>query len=375
MRPAPLSGCYDGAFMKRLSFLLLIVALAGCGKTTPAASGTSTAATKPAVAAKAASAPAEAPAGPAASATPAAPALPKPMPAQIPAVLARVNGEAIEKWEFDNAIKAVEQRAGGPVPAERRDEILRGVLDQLVTLHLLAQESKGRKIEVTDADIDGQIAQIKKGYPDEEAFNKDVAAQGMTVPQLKSQTRQRLLAQKLVESPDVTGGVLVGDAEVDGFYKQNPDRFKQPESVHASHILIGLPQNPTPAQKAQARAAAQDTLNKIKGGGDFATLARERSNDSSAQNGGDLGFVPRGQTVAPFEEAAFKLKPGAVSGIVETQFGFHIIKAHEHRAARTVPFAEVSGQIKQFLEQQQKEAKLQKFVEATKSKAKIEMMV
>ena len=103
------------------------------------------------------------------------------MPAQIPAVLARVNGEAIEKWEFDNAVKSVEQRAGGPVPAERRDEILRGVLDQLVTLHLLAQESKGRHIEVSDADIDGQIARIKQNYPNEEAFNKDVAAQGMTM--------------------------------------------------------------------------------------------------------------------------------------------------------------------------------------------------
>jgi peptidyl-prolyl cis-trans isomerase C len=297
------------------------------------------------------------------------------MPAQIPSVLARVNGEAIEKWEFDNAVRGIEQRAGGPVPAERRDEILRGVLDQLVTLHVLAQESKGRKIEVSDADIDQQIAKFKENYPNQEAFDKDVAAQGMTVAQLKSQTRQRLLAQKLVESPDVTGGVQVTDPDVDAFYKQNPERFKQPESVHASHILIGVPQGATPQQKTQARVAAQDTLTKIKAGGDFAALARERSNDSSAQNGGDLGFIPRGQTVPAFEEAAFKLKPGGVSGIVETQFGFHIVKVHEHRGPRTVPFAEVSGQIKQFLEQQQKEARLQQFVDVAKAKAKIEMLV
>jgi peptidyl-prolyl cis-trans isomerase C len=352
--------------MKHLSFLLVIVVVvSGCKKAAPAGSTT-----QPAVPATQSSA-----ATSTAPAAPTPPAGPKPMPAQIPAVLARVNGESIEKWEFDNAVKSVEQRAGGPVPAERRDEILRGVLDQLVTLHLLAQESKGRHIEVSDADIDGQIARIKQNYPNEEAFNKDVAAQGMTMATLKSQTRQRLLAQKLVESPDVTGTVQVPDPEVDAFYKQNPDRFKQPESVHASHILIGLPQNATVQQKTQARAAAQDTLAKIKGGGDFAALARERSNDSSGQNGGDLGFIPRGQTVAPFEEAAFKLKPGAVSGVVETQFGFHIIKVHERRAARTVPFAEVSGQIKQFLEQQQKEQKLQQFVEGAKSKAKIEMLV
>src|SRR6185369_7529954 len=117
--------------MKHLSFLLVIVVIAsGCKK---AASASST----PQSTAPAAQTTASA------SAAPAAPAPvvgPKPMPAQIPTVLARVNGEAIEKWEFDNAVKSVEQRAGGPVPAERRDEILRGVLDQLVTLHLLAQE-------------------------------------------------------------------------------------------------------------------------------------------------------------------------------------------------------------------------------------------
>lgn len=357
--------------MKRLSLLLLIAALApACRK--PADS----AAPKPASGQTQVSA---SPATPgsqsaAAPAAPAAPVAPKPVPAQIPAVLARVNGEAIEKWEFDNAVKSVEQRAGGPVPAERRDEILRGVLDQLITLHLLAQESKARNLPVTDADVDGQLAMIKKNYPNEEAFNKDVAAQGMTLDQVKMQTRQRLFAQKLVES-EPAGKTAVSDAEVDKFYKDNPERFKQPDAVHASHILIALPPNATPAQKAQAKAMAQDTLNKVKAGGDFATLARERSNDGSAQNGGDLGFVPRGQTVPPFEDAAFKLKPGAVSGIVETQFGYHIIKSHEQRAARTVPFAEVSGQIKQFLEQQQRQTKMEQFVNDTKAKAKIEVLL
>jgi peptidyl-prolyl cis-trans isomerase C len=354
--------------MKHLVVLLLIAVIApACRKPAqpPAAGSTSAAAP--------ASANSTAPAG--APAAQAAPAVPKPMPAQIPAVLARVNGEAIEKWEFDNAVKSVEQRAGGPVPPERRDEVLRGVLDQLLTLHLLAQESSARKLDVSEADVDGQIGKIKQNYPNEDAFSKDVAAQGMTLAQLKAQTRRQILAQKLVQSPDMTGGVQVPDGDVDTFYKQNPERFKQPESVHASHILIGLPQNATPAQKAQARAAAQDTLTKIRGGADFATLARERSNDGSAQNGGDLGFVPKGQTPPPFEDAAFKLKTGAVSGIVETPFGFHIIKVHERRAPRTVPFAEVSGQIKQFLEQQQKEQKLQQFVDGAKAKAKIEMLV
>jgi peptidyl-prolyl cis-trans isomerase C len=365
MSPAGYRGCYHGVFMKRLSMLLLIAPLAAsCQKAsqTPPAAQTGPAAAQPA---------GQGPGGAPVAAT-AAPA--KPMPAQIPAVLARVNGEAVEKWEFDQALKGVEARAGGPVPAERRDEVLRGVLDQLVSFHLLAQESRARKLEIPESDVDQQIAQMKGGFPSEEAFTQGLAQQGLTLEQLKNQTRTRMQVAKIIET-EVASKVSVQDAEVDAFYKENTERFKQDESVHASHILIALPQNATPEQKAAAKASAQAALRKVRGGADFAALAKTTSNDASAQNGGDLGFVPRGRTVPAFEEAAFALKPGAVSGVVETQFGFHVIKAHEKRAARTAPFAEVSGQIKQFLMQGQQEKRLEQFVQEARAKAKIEMLV
>src|SRR5439155_18115066 len=105
--------------------------------------------------------PGAAPAGTAA----AAPAAIKPMPAQIPAVVARVNGEAIERWEFDNAVKRMEARAGGPVPPEKRDEVLRSLLDQLIAYHLLAQESRARKIDVDEATVEAQMGQIRGSFP------------------------------------------------------------------------------------------------------------------------------------------------------------------------------------------------------------------
>lgn len=298
----------------------------------------------------------------------------KPVPATIPPVLARVNGEAIEKWEFDNAVKGVEARAGGPVPAEQRDQVLRGILDQLVAFHVLAQESRTLKLDVPDADVDAQIAQIKSSFPSEDAFRQGLAQQGMTLEQFKAQTLARMQVAKVIDA-EVSSKVSVTDAAVDDFYRQNPERFNQAESVHASHILIGLPQNATAAQKASAKAQAQAALKKLRGGEDFASVAKATSNDSSAENGGDLGFVPRGQTVPAFEEAAFQLKPGAISGIVETQFGFHIIKVHEKRAARTAPFAEVSGQIKEFLTQDEREKQLEKFIETAKARAKIVMII
>jgi peptidyl-prolyl cis-trans isomerase C len=352
--------------MKHLPTLLVLVPLSlvslSCKKAAPPAP-----------------APAAAPAGAVGAATPPAAGAPgaaiKPMPAQIPAVLARVNGEAIERWEFDNAVKQMEARAGGPVPADKRDEVLRGVLDRLVAYHLLAQESRARKLEVAAPDVEARLGQIRQSFASEDAFKQSIAAQGLTVDQLRDQARTSLQVAKIIDT-EVTSKVAVQDAEVSAFYTQNLERFKQGESVHASHILLGMPPQATPAQKAEAKAKAQAVLKQVRGGADFAAVAKAQSQDpGSAQNGGDLGFFPKGQMTPAFEEAAFTLKPGALSGLVETPFGFHIIKVHERRGARTAPFAEVSAQIKDFLAQGQREAKLQQFVDQVKSKGKVEILV
>jgi peptidyl-prolyl cis-trans isomerase C len=361
----------------RTLFAVLLVAsipgLAACRKAPAPASSTASTATPPAATPPATTPPATTPpagAQPLAGAT----AL-KPMPANIPPVLARVNGEAIERWEFDNAVKRVEARAGGPVPPDKRDEVLRNVLDQLVAFHLLAQESRARKIEVPDADVDAQLGQLRGSYPTDEAFQQGIAAQGLTLDQVRQQARTNLQVQKIVDA-EIASKVVVQDAEVSAFYQQNLERFKQGDSVHASHILIGLPQNATVEQRTEAKNKAQAVLKQVRGGGDFAALARAESQDrGSAQNGGDLGFFSKGQMTPAFEEAAFATKPGTVSGVVETPFGFHIIKVQERRGPRTAPLTEVGGQIKNFLEQGQREQKLQQFVEQVKTKSKIEILV
>lgn len=351
--------------MKRTLTLLVVAPLAlwslSCKKAD---------APKPAPAPAAAAVPANVPPG-----VPGAPPAIKPMPPQIPDVLARINGEKIERWEFDNAVKRMEGRAGGPVPPDKRDEVLRGVLDQLVAFHLLAQESRARKLPIADADVDARLAEIRKSFPTEEAFKQGIAAQGLTVDQLKSQAKTSLEVAKVIDA-EVNSKVAVQDPEVSTFYQQNLERFKQGDSVHAAHILIGVPQNATPEQKAEAKTKAAAVLKTVKAGADFAIMARANSQDTgSAQNGGDLGFFPKGQMTPAFEEAAFKLKPGTMSALVETPFGFHIIKVIERRAPRTAPFPEVAGQIKDFLMQGQREQKLEQFVEQIKAKGKIEILV
>ena len=233
----------------------------------------------------------------------------KPLPAQLPSVIARVNGESVERWELETAIKGVEGRAGSPIPAERHDEIVRGLIDQLVAFHVLSQEAHARKLEVTDADVQARIGQFKGGFPDENAFQQALTAQGMTMPQLQKQTRMGLDVSKVLEA-EVNTKIAVADTDVETFYKQNTERFKQGETVHASHILIGVPQGADAATKQAARAKAQAILKQVKAGGDFAALAKANSQDGSAQNGGDLGFFPEGPDGADLREDGVRAEAG-----------------------------------------------------------------
>ena len=311
---------------------------------------------------------------PDAAAQPAAPAeAAKPMPAQLPDVLARVNGEAVTKAEFDRLIKNLEL-GNGPIPAERRDEIFRGALDQLITMTALAQEAKARKVTASDAEVEERLKQMKAQFPNEEAFNKALADRNMTLQRLKDDTRADTVIGKMLEA-EVASQPAVTDAQVREFYDANPDKFTQDESIRASHILIKTAETDDEAAKKKARAAIESVLKEAKGGADFGKLAQQHSQDGSAAQGGDLGFFPRGQMVPPFEQAAFALKPGEISDIVTTPFGYHIIKVAEKRPASVVPFEQVSDRIRPYLEQQQKQERARAFIDAVKNKAKIEVLV
>jgi peptidyl-prolyl cis-trans isomerase C len=292
----------------------------------------------------------------------------KPMPAQLPDVLARVNGEAVTKVDLDRMVKNMELSANKPVPAERRDEILRQVLDQLVTYTVLSQETRTRQVQVTDTEVEGNVKQMRAQFPNEAEFNKALAARGLTIEKLRSDARVDLSINKMMEAEMATQP-LPSDAQVREFYDKNPDKF---ETVRASHILFKFDEKADDASKKKLLAEAEAVLKQAKGGSDFAELARKHSKDGSAAQGGDLDFFPRGKMVPAFDQAAFALLPGQISDIVTTQFGYHIIKQTDRRP---VPFEQVSERIKQFLAEQQKQQRAQAFVESLKQKAKIEVLV
>jgi parvulin-like peptidyl-prolyl isomerase len=294
---------------------------------------------------------------------------------ELPDILARVNDEPIERWEVDSAIREIELDAMHPIPAAERDQMTRMVLDRIIGHHLIAQESRARNLRVSEAQVDADIARLRKDHASEEAFNETLASFHTSLDQLRRQRRLSLEVSAFVRAT-IAPGVAVTKDDVEGYYRDNPERFRLPESVRASHILVQVFPDASSDQRASARAKASGILAQLRQGADFAKLAAEQSDDPGTRSsGGDLGTFPRGRMDPSFEAAAFALQANGLSDVVETPFGFHLIKVHEHHAARTMPIDEVRADITQLLTEQGQYDKLQAFIEQAKSKARIEIFI
>ena len=347
--------------MVRLLPVVLIVALAACSRASqpvdPAA------ATTPATGG-----------GPAGAAAP-APAPVKPIPAELPAVVARVNNDAISKADFERAVQTRESSMGGPVPATERDRVFRLILDDLIGYRLLVQETARQKVSVPDAEVDAQVDKIRARFQSQDAFTRALAQQKVTLEKLREDTRQALEIEKLLKT-SIGSKADVKSEEIAAFYEKNPQFFQQPEQVHASHILIRVPQGAEESVKKAAREKIETVLKSARAGKDFGALAKEYSEDpGSAAGGGDLGTFPQGQMVGPFNDVAFKLAPGTISDIVETEFGYHIIKVHEKTAGRAVPIDEARPKIENHLQQVNRQRETQAFVMTLRSRGKVEIFI
>ncbi|MEO8127135.1 MAG: peptidyl-prolyl cis-trans isomerase [Bryobacteraceae bacterium] len=165
----------------------------------------------------------------------------------------------------------------------------------------------------------------------------------------------------------VAASIELPEAELRKVYDSNKDKYRTPERVNERHILISTMNKPKEEQ-AKLEAKAADVLKQLRAGGDFAELAKKNSDDpGSAQKGGDLGWVTRGQMVKPFEEASFSLKPKEISGLVKTDYGLHIIQVMQKEEARIKPFDEVKGELAASLKKQTVFDRMQGMVEKARA--------
>lgn len=249
------------------------------------------------------------------------------------------------------------------------------VMPQLVGIEIAKTYAQEEGITVSDADVDKEIENVKRqvgeqarssgqDVSDQEAFDQALEQNQISEDELRQTLRENLPVQKVQER--VAGNAEPSQEEVQAFYDENKDaQFTQPAQRCMRHILFNKDQQ----QKAE------EVKTQLQNGGDFAELARENSQDpGSAENGGDLGCLGKGETVPPFEEAAFAADQGEVVGPVETEFGYHLIEVTDIREEQTQPLDEVETQITAQLAATQQEEEFTKWLEDQKQQRNVKYL-
>lgn len=284
-------------------------------------------------------------------------------------IVVTVNGDPVRADEVKTTAQQMAQQMAQSGQQVDPQKIGSAAMQQVIDGVLLVQEAKRRKLAVDPAEIAKAVEQAETNAGGAEKLDAALTQQGLNRKRLSSLIEDSKLLDKLLAQ--LSEGIKVSDEEVAAFYKDNPKYFEMPEQVKARHILIKVAPDADEKTKAEARARAEAARQRALEGEDFAALAKEVSEGPSAPSGGDLGFFSKDRMVPAFSEAAFGLKPGEISDIVETRFGYHVIKVEEHKDAGTVSLDEAKGRIKQGLTREAQGKKVQDLLKGLHEKAKI----
>ncbi len=195
-------------------------------------------------------------------------------------------------------------------------------------------------------------------------------------PNIRSQQElmiNNFLATQYLQK-EIIDKIILTEDKAKAYYKAHTETFKSPEMVRARHILIKAEPGASDEEKKKSKARAEEVLQRLKKGEDFAKLAAEVSDDTGTKaKGGDLDFFPKGTMIPAFDEAAFSLKPGELSKVVETEYGYHIIKVEEKKAALLEPYEKIAEKVKDQALQEMRKAAATEFVEKALKNAKVEI--
>lgn len=317
-----------------------------------------------------------------------------------PNVVIKVNNQNITKSQFDKAYEKAAKHSqlaqmGIDIPEDENNLMYLMVKDRvvndLIVKELLNQELKKRNITVSKKEIEAEHKKMVDKLGSKDKFNEILKQNGIKYSDFEEDLKQELMMKKLV---NIIHPVKISESDAKSFYNKNLDKFKTPDQVRASHILVmanpveikeGLTKkNKTLTeaeinQQVQVEMAmrykkAQEIANEIKSTPDrFEAKAREVSDDkASAEKGGDIGFFSKNDMVKEFSDAAFKLRPNTISEVIQTPYGFHIIKVTDRKAAGQQPYEKIKSQLIQYLTAQAQVKALERFLTMLKSQAVIE---
>jgi peptidyl-prolyl cis-trans isomerase C len=286
-----------------------------------------------------------------------------------------VNGVIISQEEYAKELDFHLRRfsrQGLQLSKEQMANLKNNILENLIDREILYQESQKFGIKVDKKKIDEELSVIKKRFPGENEYKKALSTMKISEDDIKKEIRKKLAINALIDTK-ITQKIVIADEESKTFYDDNPNLFKQPEQVRAGHILIKVEAGADKQKKAEAMRKIKEVQKKLKGGQDFAVLAKEYSqDDASSANGGDLGYFTRGQMIKPLEDTAFGMQPNQVSDIVETQSGYHLIKVYDKKPGKILAYDEIKDMLTERMRQEKAEQETAKYIAELKKGAKIE---
>jgi peptidyl-prolyl cis-trans isomerase SurA len=295
----------------------------------------------------------------------------------IDRIVARVNDDVITLSELQEEglplFARLRENYSGSELAEQVQRAEREFLDQLILRRLQLQYASQIGITTSENEISAALKDVlTRNNLTQEQLTDLLTREGLTLQDYKDRLREQIILARLMNQA-VRSRVSVDASEVEAYFKAHQDEFNQPAQARVRHIFFRIDPGTAQPQVDIVLARATRVLQEARNGGDFANLARLHSEDATAANGGDLGFIKRGQALPEFEDVIFTMKEGDISEVIRTPNGLHIVKVEAFSIGSERPFSETKAEIERRLLQGKIETRFQDWANELKDKAFIEI--
>tara|TARA_Y100001936_G_scaffold183573_1_gene180947 strand:+ start:378 stop:1817 length:1440 start_codon:yes stop_codon:yes gene_type:complete len=290
-------------------------------------------------------------------------------------VVAKVNNEIITLSKVQERVEILKQKSKNKSIVVNEQKLLKDAIEMMIAEKLQLQEGKKIGFEIEDSAVEEAFKNIEKNNGLQEGqLESMLESEGKSIESYKNHIRDQILVSKITRF-ELGSRIKVGDRNIQKYYYENQKEFWKDSKYKVRHILIMSDKNSPPEKKKESYKLINKVLSDINNGKDFALAAKEYSEDVSANSGGLVGYIEKGQMVSEFEEAVFGLKEGEISGVIETEFGFHVIKVDEIQPGRTLTLTETKDTIYKILSVEKQKLAYEDWMKELKESAFIEVLL
>ncbi|MFH1779038.1 MAG: peptidylprolyl isomerase [Candidatus Omnitrophota bacterium] len=288
-------------------------------------------------------------------------------------IVAVVNEDVITQADLDVALASVVAEYKKIYRADeltaKIEEARQEILNQMIEEKLILQEAKRRKVEVDDAEVEERLNDVRSRFPNDDDFNVALNESGLTFDVLRNRYKEQIMMHKLVNY-EIRGKTVVTPSEISEYFAKHTEEFIAPESVRLKNIVIRFEEGNT---ESLVKQKADDVYRLLREGRDFSDITRQYSQGGNAQEGGDLGFIGKGQMRKEFDDAVFKLEAGEITFPIKTQEGYYIFKVEEKREGYARPLSEVREDVENLIFQEKAKERYKGWIDKLKRDAFIQI--